>query len=44
MKKIIEMVENEAKNEGKNIKILRAKIAGEVAPYRVRLRIDFEVL
>lgn len=44
MKKIIEKVEEEAKNDGKNIKILRAKIAGEVAPYRVRLRVDFVVL
>lgn len=44
MKKIIEKVENEARDEGRNIKILRAKIAGEVAPYRVRLRVDFVVL
>ncbi len=44
MKKIIEKVENEAKDDGKRVKILRAKIAGEVAPYRVRLRIDFVVL
>jgi len=44
MKNIIEKVENEARDEGRDIKILRAKIAGEVAPYRVRLRVDFIVL
>ena len=44
MKTIIEKIESEANDEGKDVKILRAKIAGEVAPYRVRLRVDFVVL
>ncbi len=44
MKEIIEKIENEAMENGKDVKILKAKIAGEVAPYRVRLRVDFVVL
>ena len=42
--KIIEKIKNEAKKAKKKIKILRIKNAGEIAPYKVRLRIDFEVL
>lgn len=42
--KIVSMVKNEAKKAGKRIKITRAKNAGEIAPYKVRYRIDFVVL
>ncbi len=41
---IVEKVKKEAKKAGKKIKILKVKDAGEIAPYKVRLRIDFEVL
>ena len=37
-------IKSEAKKAGKKIKILKIKTAGEVAPYRVRLRVDFKVL
>ena len=42
--KILDKVKNEAKKAKKQIKILKVKTAGEIAPYRVRLRIDFRVL
>ncbi len=42
--KIIEKVEKEAKKYKKKIKILKVKNAGEIGPYRVRLRVDFMVL
>jgi tRNA (guanine37-N1)-methyltransferase len=42
--KIVEMVNEEAKKAKKKIKILKVKNAGEIAPYKVRLRIDFKVL
>lgn len=41
--KIIEKVKSEAKKSRKNIKILRTKTAGEIAPYKIRLRIDLVV-
>ncbi len=41
---IVEKVKAEAKKAGKEIKILNVKDAGEIAPYKVRLRVDFEVL
>jgi tRNA (guanine37-N1)-methyltransferase len=43
-KEIIEKIKGEAKKFGKKIKILKTKIAGEIAPYRIRLRVDFRVL
>jgi tRNA (guanine37-N1)-methyltransferase len=42
--KIVEKVNSEAKKNKKKIKILRKKIAGEIGPYRARLRVDFRVL
>jgi tRNA (guanine37-N1)-methyltransferase len=41
---IVEKVRNEAKIAKKKIKIFEVKRAGEIAPYKVRLRIDFKVL
>ena len=42
--KIIEKIKNEAKKAKKKIKILRIKPSGEIAPYKIRLRVDFEIL
>lgn len=42
--KIVEKIKNEARQNRKKIKILRKKIAGEIGPYKVRLRVDFRVL
>jgi len=44
IKEIIEKVKDEAKKAKKKIKILKTKVAGEVGPYRVRVRVDFRVL
>lgn len=41
---IVEKVKMEAKKVGKEIKILSVKDAGEIAPYKVRLRVDFEIV
>ena len=41
---IVEKIKSEAKKYKKKIKILRVKEAGEIAPYKVRLRIDFQVV
>lgn len=40
----VEMVKLEAKKAGKKIKILKIKNAGNIAPYKIRCRIDFRVL
>tara|TARA_Y100000310_G_scaffold334136_1_gene413159 strand:+ start:156 stop:914 length:759 start_codon:yes stop_codon:yes gene_type:complete len=40
---ILERIYNESKKAGKKIKILKVKKAGEIAPYKFRFRIDFEV-
>ena len=37
----VKMVENEAKKSKRKIKITNIKNAGEIAPYKVRVRIDF---
>lgn len=42
--KIVEMVQSEAKKAKLRIKILNKKNAGEIAPYKVRYRIDFVIL
>jgi len=42
--KIIEKIKIEAKKNRKKIKILKTKIAGEIAPYKIRFRVDFVVL
>ena len=41
---IIDKIKAEAKKSRKKIKILRKKFAGEVAPYKFRIRVDFMVL
>ncbi len=40
----VEMIRAEAVKAGKKIKILKIKPAGEIAPYKIRVRVDFEVL
>jgi len=42
--KIIEKIKDEAKKAKKKIKILKIKQAGEIAPYKIRIRVDFEIL
>ena len=41
---IIEKIEKEAKKFNRRIKILKIKKAGEIAPYKIRLRVDFIVV
>ncbi len=41
---IVKKIKDEAKRFKKKIKILKMKKAGEIAPYKIRLRVDFEVL
>ena len=43
MNLVIDKIKNGAKKYKKKIKILRTKIAGEIAPYKARVRIDFVV-
>ena len=42
--KIKEKILVEAKKDKKRIKILNFKKAGEIAPYKIRLRVDFKIL
>jgi tRNA (guanine37-N1)-methyltransferase len=44
IKNVVEKVKEEAKKYRKKIKVLKIKKAGEIAPYRYRIRIDFKVL
>ncbi|MEK6885169.1 MAG: methyltransferase domain-containing protein [Nanoarchaeota archaeon] len=44
LQRIIKMVEDEAAKEGKRIKILNVKKAGEIGPYKLRVRVDFVVI
>jgi len=41
---IVKKIQEEAKKHKKKIKILNTKKAGEIAPYKIRCRIDFRVL
>jgi len=41
---IIEKIKKEAEKLGKKIKILKWKSAGEIAPYKARVRVDFKIL
>ena len=41
---IIEKIKDEAKKAKKKIKILQTKKAGEIAPYRMRVRVDFKII
>ncbi len=43
-KEIVEKIKQEAKKARKKIKILKVKKAGEIAPYKIRVRVDFRVL
>ncbi|MCF7910092.1 hypothetical protein K9L16_00275 [Candidatus Pacearchaeota archaeon] len=40
----VNLVKEKAREAGKKIKIFRVKKAGEIAPYKIRLRIDFKVV
>jgi len=42
--KIVEKIKSEAKKFRKNIKILKVKPAGEIAPYKIRVRVDLRVI
>jgi tRNA (guanine37-N1)-methyltransferase len=41
--KIVDEMETEAHRAKKKIKILNVKSAGEIAPYKIRLRVDFQI-
>ena len=41
---IVEKVKEEAEKAKKKIKIAKIKKAGEIAPYKFRIRVDFKVL
>ena len=41
---IVEKIKEQAKKFKKRIKILNVKKAGEIAPYQIRVRVDFKVL
>jgi len=41
---ILEKIKKEANKFRKKIKILKVKSAGEIAPYKIRLRVDFTIL
>ncbi len=41
---IVEKIKKEALSAKKKIKILNVKAAGETAPYKIRVRVDFEIL
>jgi len=41
---IVNKIKDEAKKAKKKIKILNSKNAGEIAPYKIRCRVDFKVL
>ena len=41
---IVRKIEDEAKKARKKIKILKIKTAGEIAPYKIRVRVDFRVI
>ncbi len=42
--KILEKINKKALESGNRIKILNKKPAGEIAPYKIRIRVDFKVL
>jgi len=41
---IVDKIKKEARKAKKKIKILKIKKAGEIAPYKIRVRVDFEVM
>lgn len=44
IKDIVDRIKSEAKKFKKRIKILKVKKAGEIAPYKYRIRIDFKII
>ena len=44
IKSVVEKIKDEARQFKKNIKILKIKKAGEIAPYKIRVRIDFKIV
>ncbi len=44
VKEKVEMVKQESKKNKRKIKITKVKNAGEIAPFKVRIRIDFKLL
>ena len=40
---IVEKIKKEARESKKKIRILKIKKAGEIAPYKIRLRVDFAI-
>ncbi len=42
--KVIEKIRKEALKAKKKIKILQTKLAGEIAPYKFRIRVDFKII
>ena len=44
IKNIVNKIKSAAKKSGRKIKILKIKKAGEIAPYKYRIRVDFKVL
>lgn len=44
IQKVLEKINEESKKAKKKIKILSVKNAGEIAPYKFRIRVDFRVL
>jgi len=43
IEKVVAKIKSEAKKSKRKIKILNLKNAGEIAPYKIRIRVDFEV-
>jgi len=43
-KEIVDKIKEQSKKAKKKIKILKKQKAGEIGPYRIRLRVDFKVL
>lgn len=41
---VVKKIEKQAKEFNKKIKILKTKKAGEIAPYKIRLRVDFKIV
>ena len=41
---VIEKIKQQAKESKKKIRIIKKKAAGEIAPYKIRLRVDFKVI
>ena len=41
---VVQKIKDEAKKSKKKIKILRKKDAGEIAPYKIRFRVDFNLI